>query len=319
MADERDPADAGWDLTEPIDMTSVHLDDQFIEALSQDLPVPTHDDAEYQLAELLSGWRHEAVTTPYPELPSVEDVEFAIGAAERARRGRGIVRHLRVASGAAAIVVIACAGVTVLAEGSSPGDPLWGVKRVVFSEAASQTQASMDVQSNLEKAEEAVAAGNVEEAAGLIASAEKNLGPVRDADTRTRMSEWIDRLRADTDTSTSSSTAGGSSSGASQSKSRPGDPASPPRDLLRERGADPRNSVTVTKPGPIETSKPDGSGTDRPDRDLLRRQMTDDTRTDSRDATSPSQPDSGGGSKDETAPGGASKTETTTTTVPSSP
>ncbi|AZG44941.1 anti-sigma-D factor RsdA [Gordonia insulae] len=263
MNDERDLAEPGWDMTEPIDMTSVHADDRFLDALSQDQPVPTQDDTEYHLAELLSGWRHDVVTEPVPDLPTVDDVETAIAATERARRGRGIIRHLRVASGAAAIVVIAGAGLTVLAEGSSPGDPLWGVKRVVFSEAASQTQASMDVQSNLEKAEAAVAAGDTAQAAELIAKAQKNLGPVRDADTRDRMNAWIERLRADPAVSKASSAA------SSAARSIPGsvggggtsvdpsitDPAAPPRDLRRS-GVDDRSSVTVPNPPPPVTSDP---------------------------------------------------------------
>ncbi|WAC54734.1 anti-sigma-D factor RsdA [Gordonia sp. SL306] len=251
MNDKHDPAEPGWDLTQPIDMTSVHVDDEFIDALSQDLPVPTHDDTEYQLAELLSGWRHETLTAPLPELPTVDEVEAAIAATERARRGRGVIRHLRVASGAAAIVVIAGAGLTVLAEGSSPGDPLWGVKRVVFSEAASQTQASMDVQSNLEKAEAAMAAGDPEQAAELIAKAQKDLGPVRDNETLNRMKDWIERLRAQTATSGASSTSASISVSQSQRPSEgAGGPTTPPRDLRRSRVDDGSSSVTVTKPAP---------------------------------------------------------------------
>ncbi|MYR06243.1 hypothetical protein GTV32_07915 [Gordonia sp. SID5947] len=251
MNDERDPAEPGWDLNQPIDMTSMHVDDEFIDALSQDLPVPTHDDTEYQLAELLSGWRHETLAEPLPELPTVDEVEAAIAATERARRGRGMIRHLRVASGAAAIVVIAGAGLTVLAEGSSPGDPLWGVKRVVFSEAATQTQASMDVQSNLEKAEAAVAAGDPQQAAELIAKAQKDLGPVRDSETLNRMKDWIDRLRAQAEKTGASltSTAGSVSQSQRPSQGSRG-PTTPPRDLRRSRVDDGSSSVTVTNPAP---------------------------------------------------------------------
>ena len=123
--------------------------------MNRDVPVPTRDAAEYQLAEMLSGWRSEIVSTPEPELLSVDDVERAIGTSERASRGRRMVRHLRVVSGAAAIVIVAAAGLTVLSEGSQPGDPLWGIKQVVFAEAASQTQAAHDVRNNLERAEAA--------------------------------------------------------------------------------------------------------------------------------------------------------------------
>lgn len=251
MNEEHDPADPTWDLTDPIDLTAVHLDDRFLDALSDDKPVPTRDDTEYHLAELLAGWRHDVIAEPLPELPTVEEVESAIAATERARRGRGVIRHLRVASGAAAIVVIAGAGLTVLAEGSSPGDPLWGVKRVVFAEAASQTQASMDVQSYLEQAEAAAASGDTAQAAELIAKAQKNMGPVADADKK-RMNEWIDRLRTDgaSKAASSSSSKSSASRDSSVTGRNPNDPASPPRDLLKS-GTDNRStSVTVPNPPP---------------------------------------------------------------------
>ena len=57
------------------------------------------------------------------------------------------------------MVVVAAAGLIVVSENAQPGDALWGVKSVVFSEQATQTQAMVDVQSNLEQAEAAVAAG----------------------------------------------------------------------------------------------------------------------------------------------------------------
>ncbi|GAB92737.1 anti-sigma-D factor RsdA [Gordonia rhizosphera] len=259
MNAERDPAEPRWETTEPIDMMSVQADDRFIEALTADLPVTTHDEAEYQLAELLSGWRHETLSAPPPELPTVEEVENAIAATERARRGRGMVRHLRVASGVAAIVVVAVAGLTVLAEGASPGDPLWGVKRVVFASAASETQASVDVQSNLEKAEAAVAAGDTTQAEQLIAEAEKDLAPVRDQDTRNRMTQWMDRLRADATTKTSSETSTEEQEATSDESSvtlkpptLPLTPTTPPRDLQQETTAGQSPSVTV----PTEVPSP---------------------------------------------------------------
>ncbi|MDH3010303.1 anti-sigma-D factor RsdA [Gordonia alkanivorans] len=190
---EREPSVLGG---ESLDLAEVGFDENFLEALSHDVPVPTRDDAEYELAELLSGWRNETVSAPVPELVSVDDVERAIESTERASRGRRMVRHLRVVSGAAAIVIVAAAGLTVLSEGSQPGDPLWGVKQVVFAEAASETQAAHDVRANLERAEAAIAAGDTAAAASFIAKAQGSMGPMRDKDTREEMSDWMNRLRA---------------------------------------------------------------------------------------------------------------------------
>ncbi|MGV9710562.1 anti-sigma-D factor RsdA [Gordonia sp. NPDC003424] len=268
MNDVHNPSGDGWDHTEPIDMTEVHADDQFLDSLAADRPVPTRDAAEYQLAELLSSWRHEVVAAPAPDMPTIDDVEAAIAATERARRSRGVARHLRIISGAAAVVIVAGAGLTVLAEGSSPGDPLWGVKRVVFAEEATQTQASMDVQANLEKAEAAVAAGDMSKAAALIASAQNDLQPVRDTETRNRMNEWMKRLAADAGTSlppTSASTSATDTTSAGTPLTPPAvtGPATPPRDLQRSGGDNTSTTVTVS-PQPQPGGGDQGTGTGNP-------------------------------------------------------
>ncbi|SDU53740.1 anti-sigma-D factor RsdA [Gordonia westfalica] len=259
-ADGREPGDdlereLGAPGEESLDLSEVGFDENFLDALSRDVPVPTRDGAEYELAELLSGWRNEVVSTPTPQLVSVDDVERAIERTERASRGRRMVRHLRVVSGAAAIVIVAAAGLTVLSEGSQPGDPLWGVKQVVFAEAASETQAAYDVRNNLESAEAAIAAGDTRAAASFIAKAQGSMGPMRDKDTREEMSDWMNRLRAGAGLPTTRAT----TSTADQSGPAVTEPGAPTSPDVRNRteGPSPSDvSVTTTPttevPGPVE-------------------------------------------------------------------
>lgn len=202
-----------------IDLNQVHFDDAFLDALSHDQPTPTRDDAEYELAALLSGWRHEAIATPAPPMPGIGEVDRALAAQRPARRGASVVRTLRVVSGAAAIAVVAAAGLTVVSEGAAPGDALWGVKKVVFASAASETQASFDVRADLEQAEAAFAAGDTESAHQLIARAQTRLAPVRDDATRDQMTEWIDRLKTEEPGST---TAASTASSAAPGTTGPG-------------------------------------------------------------------------------------------------
>ncbi|GAB84444.1 anti-sigma-D factor RsdA [Gordonia rubripertincta] len=260
-ASARDDLDAGLGVGgESLDLSEVGFDENFLEALSHDAPVPTRDSAEYELAELLSGWRNEVVSTPTPELVSVDDVERAIASTERASRGRRMVRHLRVVSGAAAIVIVAAAGLTVLSEGSQPGDPLWGVKQVVFAEAASETQAAHDVRANLERAEAAIAAGDTAAAASFIAKAQGSMGPMRDKDTREEMSNWMNRLRAGAGlppTADATTTTGPSVPGVTES----GAPVSEP-DVRNRSGRPSPSDISVTTtpttevPGPVEEPGP---------------------------------------------------------------
>lgn len=183
-----------------VDLAAVRRDDEFLTALSAGGYARPGDDAEAELGELLYSWRAETLAAPAVPL-AFADVEAAI-AAEAARVGsaakrRTRLRHLRVLSGAAAITAVAAAGLLVLSENSQPGDPLWNVKKVVFSEAAAQTEATVDAQANLERAEEALAHGNVAAASALVNSAEARLQPVSDPDIRQRMEQWIARLRGD--------------------------------------------------------------------------------------------------------------------------
>lgn len=228
----------------PLDMNAVVADDEFIEALVRGMPVNTHNDAEYQLAALLAGWRHEALSEPAPEFPSVDDVERAI-IASQPRPARKAIRHLRLASGAAAVVVVAVAGLTVLSQGASPGDPLWGVKQVVFAEQASQTQAATDAQQNLERAEAAMARGETEQAQALVDKAAQNLAPVRDQATRKQMDDWINRLRASVPKTTVSTTTTAKS--AKPSVPWTSNPASIPPDL--------RSQARTAVPTPTPTDE----------------------------------------------------------------
>ncbi|WP_273489877.1 anti-sigma-D factor RsdA [Gordonia otitidis] len=248
----------------PVDISAVQFDDAFLDALSRDVPTPTRDDAEYELAGLLSAWRHESLAEPLPLGPSVAEVEKAIAAQGPSARARTVVRTLRIVAGAAAVAVVAAAGLTVMSQGSEPGDPLWGVKKVVFAQAASETQAAYDVRSNLEKAEAELAAGNTQAAESLIAKAQSSMGPVRDSSTRTHMDEWIGRLRADTGATLSNNPSATSPGGGNvdTSGSATSDPAQPTDQLMNQSQTNPAPTAphttppTTTEAPPQTTTKP---------------------------------------------------------------
>ncbi len=239
-----------------IDLRQVHFDDAFIEALSHDVPTPTRDDTEYQLAALLSGWRHEVLSEPAPPIPGVAEVERAMAARSGARRGGRVVRSLRVVAGAAAIAVVAAAGLTVVSEGAQPGDSLWGVKKVVFAQAASETQAAYDVRSDLEQAEAALASGDLTHAQQLIARAQTKMGPVRDSQTRDQMNQWITRLQSDESGAPAAPTPQGpgttapDTSGAETSAPQTSDQTSAPSEPSTTPSTTPTTTTPTSSPTP---------------------------------------------------------------------
>lgn len=191
-----------------VDLAAVRRDDALIDAISGNGLVETKDNEEYELATLLADWRAEILAEPMPAGPDLDEVVAAVhrelGTRETLARApevtplrprsKGQLRLLRPLAGAAALVAIAVGSATAVSYGAEPGDPLWGVKQVVFSEQAQSTEARIDTTSTLERAEQLIAEGNTEEARELLTSAESRSGDVRDAEERDALGDWVQRL-----------------------------------------------------------------------------------------------------------------------------
>lgn len=191
-----------------VDLAAVRRDDALIDAISGNGLVETKDNEEYELATLLADWRAEILAEPMPAGPDLDEVVAAVhrelGTRETLAptpevtplrpRSKGQLRLLRPLAGAAALVAVAVGSATAVSYGAEPGDPLWGVKQVVFSEQAQSTEARIDTTSTLERAEQLIAEGNTEEARELLTSAESRSGDVRDAEERDALGDWLHRL-----------------------------------------------------------------------------------------------------------------------------
>ncbi|MGW0018850.1 anti-sigma-D factor RsdA [Rhodococcus sp. NPDC003382] len=186
----------------PVDIAAVRRDDALIDAISGDGPVTTESAEEYELATLLAGWRAEILSEPLPAGPDLDEIVAAVHREIDARdaetagraRSRTQLRLLRPIAGAAALVAIAVGGAAAVSYGAEPGDPLWGVKEVVFSEQAQSTVARIDTTSSLEQAERALAAGDTEVAKQLLESAQVRSSDVVDAGQRDELGDWLQRL-----------------------------------------------------------------------------------------------------------------------------
>ncbi|GAA4757266.1 anti-sigma-D factor RsdA [Gordonia alkaliphila] len=240
-----------------VDISAVHHDDEFLQALIEGTALPGDgpvDPAEAELGALLFAWRTEALAAPMPAEPTLDDVEQAIADTDNDRKRQAVSRHLRMISGAAAITAVAAAGLLVLSENSQPGDPLWNVKKVVFADEAQQTQAAFDVQNGLERAETALSEGQVSEASDFVDRAERALEPVQDADTRTRMQQWITRLR------NSEALAKDPAPSTPRPSTLSTDPATPPAEASESTSV----TVTVTPSVPPSSSTPPPSSSTPP-------------------------------------------------------
>jgi len=186
----------------PADIAAIRRDDALIDAIAGDGPVETQSSEEYELATLLAGWRAEIVSEPLPAGPDFDEVVAAvnreIGARDALATRRGSssapLRLLRPLAGAAALVAAALGGAAVFSYSAEPGDPLWGVKSVVFSEQAESTVARIDTTSSLQRAEELIASGETAEAQQLLESAEVRSSAVTDVGQRDELGDWLRRL-----------------------------------------------------------------------------------------------------------------------------
>lgn len=186
-------ADLPMDDT-PVDVMAVRRDDAFIESLAGNGNVATETPEQYDLALMLADWREGIVSAPMPAGPNLDEVVAAIEKTNRTSTTRSRMRLLRPVAGAAAAIAVVMGGATIFSYNAQPGDPLWNVKEVVFSQYADSTVARIDTTSQLQQAERLIASGDAESAREALGEAAARTDDVRDADTRSELHQWRDRL-----------------------------------------------------------------------------------------------------------------------------
>jgi hypothetical protein len=163
----------------PVDLAAVRADDALIDALAGGAGAAgdldgygfggTDDD---RLAAILAAWRADIEADPMPELVTLDEAADAVAAGHESRdrlRSRG--RRRMPFAIAAVAAAVACAGLTVAVHGAMPGDTLWGVSKVFFSERAQNVERVEEVRNRIEAANGALARGDVNQARNELAQA----------------------------------------------------------------------------------------------------------------------------------------------------
>ncbi|WP_405133418.1 anti-sigma-D factor RsdA [Nocardia sp. NBC_01388] len=177
-------AEASGD-TGPVDIAAVRRDDALIDAISGDGPVQTGTGEEYQLAALLANWRAEILEEPMPAGPDLDTIVAAVNQEIGARDARigaqsgGRLRLVRPLLGAAAALALIIGGLSAFSYNANPGDPLWRVKEVVFSEQAQSTVVAR-ADDALTQAQQLISDGHPEQAQAAMESASANASQVND-------------------------------------------------------------------------------------------------------------------------------------------
>lgn len=234
-------------VDEPIDLVAVQADDELINALSSGMSVSAPGvhgyDAEDHVAAILAAWKAEVDAEPIPELVDVDAAMAAIRAG-RPSTARKAGRHLAPVAAAAAFVVLAIGGVSIGSASSEPGDALWGVSKVLYSERAQSVEAAVSAENHITSAKQALAAGQPEVAAQQLQAAQTDLVAVRPQEGKAELADVQNFLVA------------------KAAETPPGQPTDPGAPLKKDRtrkvpkGAELSQSPRPTDPGPATTTGP---------------------------------------------------------------
>lgn len=150
LVDEGDDVDEGGGET--VSLAELQADEELLEALgSTDADVSAASGEEPELEALLLSWRRDVDAVP---MDDIVDTDAAVAAiAEGGRRPRARKRrHLVPVATAAAVLMITFTGVGVAARDAMPGDALWGVTQVLYSDYARSAKAVSQAQDQLDTA-----------------------------------------------------------------------------------------------------------------------------------------------------------------------
>jgi hypothetical protein len=237
---------------EPVadDLSAVQADDRLLDALGSATPGAAGSLVDDELNALLLAWRNEVETAPFGELVDTETAVATIQAA----RPQPVSRHrfLIPLASAAAVLAIAFTGVSLVARDAQPGDALWGLTRVLYSEHAKSIEAAAIVRSDLDSARLALREGKVSEAREKLDKVEASLGSVSTADGKAQLEEKHKELENELNTNTSTASPSPTTPPVTQptEPTKPSTASSTPSSVPPTTTTPPTSSTSETPPPP---------------------------------------------------------------------
>jgi Anti-sigma-D factor RsdA to sigma factor binding region len=112
-------------------LNEINRTDRFLDALASEQPVYSTDAGEAELAGLLAGWRDEVRDAPVRAALTPRDAAIALDRAAASRHRR---RLSMAVVGSVAAAVLCLGGFGAVIAGAGPGDPLYGLRTMLFGE-----------------------------------------------------------------------------------------------------------------------------------------------------------------------------------------
>ncbi|MCD2189413.1 anti-sigma-D factor RsdA [Actinomycetospora soli] len=253
---------AGDDLVDgPVDLAAVRADDALLDAIAGGAASggvgtgdvfgrPGQDDDH--LAAILAAWKADIEAEPMPELVSLDEAAEAVeaGHAARDRRASRARRRMPFAVAAAAIAV-ALSGFTVAIHSAQPGDAMFGLTKVFFSQHADNVVKAEEARNTIVEANKAIARGDRATAQSLLQTVQGQIQAVLPEDQPPLVQQRQDALKSLDPTAPSEPSTG------SGSQEAPA-PASPEEARTTVKPAPVEPSPTVDSPSPeAGTTAPD--------------------------------------------------------------
>lgn len=238
----------------PADLTAVQADDALLDMIGAGDPVSDTDD---ELTRVLAAWRREVHAAPVPELVDTSTALATIRAAARqpARRRNPVFGS---AAAAAAVFVIAFSGVGLVAKSAQPGDQLWGVTQVLYSDYARSVETAAAVRTELNEANTALKQNNPERARAALQRVQQQLPVIGEAEGRTDLTARHRQLEQRLRTGSPEIGIGNLTGDPAFPPSVPSDPRSKTGETLQS-GEPPAPSDSATTPESAKNLAPDPS------------------------------------------------------------
>jgi hypothetical protein len=183
------------------DLTLITADDQLLDRIAAGqgdvFVLPPQFAAGFpagSLAPLLASWRSEIVDPQWPCLPTVEQAQEAVRAQSRPAfkpAGRALKPMLTVAVAISALLLSSAA---VGAQSARPGDTLWPLAQVLYTDRAHSYEAGAAARGSLDNAAAALSSGNPTSAKIALTSAQKEMDRVKLSEVRAPLQTDYDKL-----------------------------------------------------------------------------------------------------------------------------
>ncbi|MFI9385382.1 anti-sigma-D factor RsdA [Kutzneria sp. NPDC052558] len=239
--------DLGADV--PVDLGAVRADDALLDALGGGNPDLSSALAGHELSALLLSWRRDVDNEPFGELVDTETAARTVLDARRAARRRP--RLLVPLATAAAVLAIAFTGVSLAARDARPGDALWGLTQMLYTDHAHSIEAAVAVESDLNAARSALSQGRIGDARTALANAKSSLPLVSTEDGRSDLSKTHQSLVNELNTTVSQPTSPSTPSSPTLT-SDPGVTSTPPTSTTTTLPT----TTTTTPSTPTSSSSP---------------------------------------------------------------